>query len=857
MLRASLLPLPLFLAFAGGCPAPDPTEPSPTGDTGTPPEETDDPPTDTDSGDPTGTTGDSGTPTTTSRDLPTRPLPPIKTIACKGAPTATPGADVCAVVDGDDRRLIVGDVLLPYEVFEQGAVLIEDGLVQCVGCDCFEEAIGATQIVCPDAVISPGLINAHDHVGWMNGRPWVASDEGVDPDLRWEHRHDWRRGLRDNPEISEAGGGASRNQKLLGEVRFLLSGTTAIFGSGDLGGLLRDLDATGDGSSGVPGESAVYDTFPHDDGSGTLVADGCTEYGTDGAPSNDGYAPHVSEGIDAEARNELRCLIGQGNGATEHLRTGHGIVHGIGLQATEVQELADRHISVIWTPRSNIALYGETAPVVMMDTLGVSLGLGTDWLPSGSMNMLRELSCAASLNDTHFGGYFRDAELWKMATVGSARALAFDDRIGTLNPGMAADIAVFAKEGNSDYSAVVRGDLESVALVMKGGEVLSGNPPVVSALVTSTCDTVDVCGMDKSVCLDSTGSTLAQLGSLSYPLVNCGVPEDEPTCDPSRILTSDSVNGSSNYDGFTDLTDRDGDGIRNIEDLCPDVFDPIRPVDDGTQPDADSDGVGDVCDICPLDANATDCVPADPDDTDGDGYVSGEDNCTLVPNADQKDIDGDNRGDACDACPSTRSTNRPDGEFDIFALQDVYDPDHPVVDTTVTVGCTVTAVGPDLAWCQDAAGGPCSGIAIFSAGPSTYADKSAVQVGDEVQVTGDYTEFFGVSELVNPTFTLIQAGTAPAPVDVEPADLISGPSAEGWEGVLVRISNVEVTNVNPDAPRDFDEFEVDGLRIDDDIAEDIDNTYAFGTTFSEITGIHHFSFSNYKLLPRSVDEIVE
>ena len=42
------------------------------------------------------------------------------------------------------------------------------------------------------------------------------------------------------------------------------------------------------------------------------------------------------------------------------------------------------------------------------------------------MNMVRELACAAYLNDNHWGGYFTDWQLWEMATIGAARALAMD-----------------------------------------------------------------------------------------------------------------------------------------------------------------------------------------------------------------------------------------------------------------------------------------------------------------------------------------------------------------------------------------------------------------------------------------------
>ena len=55
-----------------------------------------------------------------------------------------------------------------------------------------------------------------------------------------------------------------------------------------------------------------------------------------------------------------------------------------------INVLRDRDISVVWSPRSNIALYGHTANVTLLDRLGVNIALSSDWLPSGSMNMLRD-----------------------------------------------------------------------------------------------------------------------------------------------------------------------------------------------------------------------------------------------------------------------------------------------------------------------------------------------------------------------------------------------------------------------------------------------------------------------------------
>ena len=85
---------------------------------------------------------------------------------------------------------------------------------------------------------------------------------------------------------------------------------------------------------------------------------------------------------------------------------------------------------MIWSPRSNLSLYGNTAPVTMLKNQGVLLSLGTDWTPSGSANLLRELNCADRLNHLYYDDAFTDRELWLMATRNPAVALGVSDKLG-------------------------------------------------------------------------------------------------------------------------------------------------------------------------------------------------------------------------------------------------------------------------------------------------------------------------------------------------------------------------------------------------------------------------------------------
>jgi len=800
----------------------------------------------------------------------------------------------CTIVAGDANKLFGGIVLAPSQVISPGQVLVDaSGIIRCVAADCTGQAgaSSATRITCAKAVISPGLINAHEHSTFVSD-PWTP-DSGE----RYEHRQDWRVGHDGHSEITSGGPSSSVEQRWA-EVRHLMAATTSISGSGGPKGLLRNLDSNDTTSSpnqeglGANQTGMDYETFPLGDGSGTERTNSCAYPGFFQPSQIKGDSclfAHVAEGIEASALNEFQCIDGRpaasGRPAAPvnllGLRT--AFVHAVALSAPEIEELANSGTGYVWSPRSNVRLYGNTSMITAFKRLGVQIALGTDWLRSGSMNVLRELRCAKSLSANSFGGVFSDEELWRMVTSSAADVMRVGHRVGRLVSGRVADIAIFRAEKHlaAPHTAVVEAEPIDVVLTLRAGKALYGDAAVVAALGGSGCEAIPPhnpaggtrdasCVEGKHVCLGGElTETMAQLTSSnasSYELFFCKTaPRTEPTCVPSRQPPWVPA-GTTAYTGIPQAGDGDGDGVPDAQDNCPGVFNPVRPVDGSQQADSDGDGIGDACDAYPTcAANDGTCPgPAVPDDLDGDGVLNGVDNCPVHSNPGQADADGDGIGDACDPCPASNllSAVCKARLYDVkkraasglplfnkmrFALDDVL----------------VTAVAPGAGWFLQVhendlgyAGPDDSGV--FVSGATT-----GIAAGDRLDISSATVDNLdGQIRLTSVAQTKRNSGNPlPAPIAVTVAQIADGGArAQGLEGVLVRLADVAVSDASP-APHPGDaaptyEFALDpGLRVNDLIYR-ASPFPAQGDGIDLLTGILERRHGHMKLEPRAATDIV-
>ncbi|MDA0683464.1 MAG: T9SS type A sorting domain-containing protein [Bacteroidetes bacterium] len=203
--------------------------------------------------------------------------------------------------------------------------------------------------------------------------------------------------------------------------------------------------------------------------------------------------------------------------------------------------------------------------------------------------------------------------------------------------------------------------------------------------------------------------------------------------------------------------------------------------------------------------------------------------------------------------------------------------DSPFVGQTIAMDITATvtlsAESGNLAL-QDGTE-PWSGISLesVSGGSNEPAGLVDLRPGDVINVTSArIEEDFGLTKFDedNMSFTVVSTGGATLDPIVVPTDVLQDRAiAEAYEGMFLRIEDAVVTATNADDPSGpFGEFELssDGtsgnaLRVDDASSllsytgNDPGTVFATGERLEFVQGILWYSFSNFKLVPQSFDDI--
>jgi cytosine/adenosine deaminase-related metal-dependent hydrolase len=214
---------------------------------------------------------------------------------------------------------------------------------------------------------------------------------------------------------------------------------------------------------------------------------------------------HLSEGVtnagtpDSIARRHFLALeVAPGQWAINDRFTG---IHAAGLLPEDFEVLAQHGGSIVWSPLSNLLLYGDTARVRAARQAGVRIGLGSDWSPSGSKNLLGELKVAWLYSQHALNGLFSARDLVSMATREAAAILKWQKALGTLAPGKRADLLVIDGVKGDPYEALIRAKETAIHLVMINGIGRYGTPGLMGALGLNG-ETLRVGGLSRRLFLE-------------------------------------------------------------------------------------------------------------------------------------------------------------------------------------------------------------------------------------------------------------------------------------------------------------------------------------------------------------------
>jgi cytosine/adenosine deaminase-related metal-dependent hydrolase len=394
------------------------------------------------------------------------------------------------------------------------------------------------------ARIFPGLINLHNHPTYNMLELWPTPSSHVQASLGrplgtepYANRYQWGMGnaspefrrLVDNPQLllnSPIGLNLYPEIGKYSEIKAMLGGETSVEG-GPSDPTTNNILIRNVGSLNF-GRDRIDSRVPSIDGLTGSALNSLLTRMQNG--QIDAWIIHLAEGVrdnqrragdTFSSRAEFASLASKGL-----LTDMTVIIHGNGLEPDDFAAMRSAPsirldgtgdglgAKLVWSPLSNLLLYGQTALVYHALKAGVVVSLGTDWSPSGSRTLLDELKIAdITLRDPRLLGGDRDlipslsitgkgadaretAEialdklLVEMVTNNPAKTLRWTEEVGSIEPGKFADLVLITKPQHSSaaglpdspYRNLIDATEQDVRLVLVNGEPLSGDVALMAAL---------------------------------------------------------------------------------------------------------------------------------------------------------------------------------------------------------------------------------------------------------------------------------------------------------------------------------------------------------------------------------------
>ncbi len=282
-----------------------------------------------------------------------------------GGSVASPPAEV--VRTGTAGLLLRGIVLTPTGVLDPGEVLVVGNAITCVAADCSATpGAAAATVIDTHGILSPGLIDSHNHLAYDFLGEWIPPMPYIDR-YTWANDPSYEDFIRPYADMRSAGAVYCPCAKW-GELRAIVHGTTTVLGGSAQQGCVNAFVRNPDHYDGIGNEQLATNIADPGDITDAQAATYVSRFTATSPLSR--LAVHMAEGTDPTLASEFDSFAGRDPRTNRHngtsLLSGTGyvgtavLIHSVPLSMAQLMEAADTQSKMVWSPSSNMVLYGGT-----------------------------------------------------------------------------------------------------------------------------------------------------------------------------------------------------------------------------------------------------------------------------------------------------------------------------------------------------------------------------------------------------------------------------------------------------------------------------------------------------------------
>jgi 5-methylthioadenosine/S-adenosylhomocysteine deaminase len=460
-------------------------------------------------------------------------------------------------------RIVTMDAKNPADkdsIISDGVIYIADGVIADITTPTapVPAAFKDAPRISTHGTIYPGLIELHNHLSYNILPLWKVSGTYTN-NSQWRNAEDKRKLISGPMSLLNNAGGYLGAIVRYVETKCLVAGVTTsqgltLIGAGGIPkkyrGIVRNCEEPDDPN--LPEAAHRIDNID----TGTVIKP--KDFKQKLTDLKGCYLLHLSEGIDEASHKHFCALqIDHENWAITPALVG---IHSAGLHPEDFSILQANGGSMVWSPLSNMMLYGETAYVDAAKANGVLIALGADWSPSGSKNLLAELKIARLYSKLH-GNLFTDAELVRMVTSNPTRMLKWFNKLGSLEKGKFADLLVIRGQAVDSYKKLVTCSEMDVSMVVIGGVPRYGLTSIMEDLHQDGEKlTLTSHGVKREWTMNLAGAPDAAVAALTYQeafnKLKAGLAA-LPNPDPLPVIAMGAEEGGAPVEQFKLLLDND------------------------------------------------------------------------------------------------------------------------------------------------------------------------------------------------------------------------------------------------------------------------------------------------------------